>query len=291
MNLQVESLKVLVTRQVVKNRMDYSNFLNGAVKEELDGLDRLAGKFRVQASKLTIVGIHQGEILPSNDWEYFKKCLKRLPGGLVWFIEGKEEFTIEESKNGLRTWIISDVDGSKDKDLLRSSGCVRVQKSGMWGHFDDFIEDGWLVNTMKAWDVSKGKMELGLDFRESFTVNKRGDVLRIFDWSAPNRNLKVIKVMLAQRVLKHKFVVKLEEPGWPSDTKVVFVNAPSDVAKADVASAVHQCNPCEFFPQDGLPPLTYPGFWNPATREPEGKLKYIKELQEYEFSSTNIFKH
>ena len=121
------------------------------------------------------------------------------------------ETTIGNTRK-LRTWIISDVDGSKDKDLLRSSGCVRVQKSGMWGHFDDFIEDGWLVNTMKAWDVSKGKMELGLDFRESFTVNKRGDVLRIFDWSAPNRNLKVIKVMLAQRVLKHKFVVKLEIP-------------------------------------------------------------------------------
>ena len=42
---------------------------------------------------------------------------------------------------------------------------------------------------------------------------------------------------------KHKFIVKLEEPGWPSDTKEVFVNAPPDVAKADVASAVHQCNP------------------------------------------------
>ena len=49
---------------------------------------------------------------------------------------------------------------------------------------------------------------------------------------------------------KHKFIVKLEEPGWPSDTKEVFVNAPPDVAKADVASAVHQCNPREFFPQD-----------------------------------------
>ena len=92
---------------------------------------------------------------------------------------------------------------------------------------------------------------------------------------------------------KHKFIVKLEEPGWPSDTKEVFVNAPPDVANADVASPVHQCNPREFFPtaNSSLPPLTYPGFWNPATREPEGKLKYIHELQEYEFSSTNIFKH
>ena len=32
---------------------------------------------------------------------------------------------------------------------------------------------------------------------------------------------------------KHKFIVKLEEPGWPSDTKEVFVNAPPDVAKAE----------------------------------------------------------
>ena len=188
------------------NRMDYSTYLNGTVKSELDGLDRLAGKFRIQASKLIIEGIHMGKKLPSGDWEYFKDCFgpggKQLPRGLVNIIEGKKEFTIEESKNGLRTWIISDVDGWEDKDLLTSRGCVKLQRSGMWGHFDDFIEDGWLVNTMKAWDVSKGKMELGLDFRESFTVNKRGDVLRIFNWSAPNRNLKVTKVMLAHRVLE-----------------------------------------------------------------------------------------
>ena len=61
MNLQVESLKVLVTRQVVMNRMDYSTFLNGTVKSELDGLDRLAGKFRIQASKLIIEGTHRGK--------------------------------------------------------------------------------------------------------------------------------------------------------------------------------------------------------------------------------------
>ena len=70
MNLQVESLKVLVTRQVVMNRMDYSTFLSGTVKDELNGLDRLAGKFRVQASKLTIEGLHGGKMLPQDDWDY-----------------------------------------------------------------------------------------------------------------------------------------------------------------------------------------------------------------------------
>ena len=39
MNLQVQPLKVLATREVVMNRMDYSTFLNGATKQELDRLD------------------------------------------------------------------------------------------------------------------------------------------------------------------------------------------------------------------------------------------------------------
>ena len=36
MLFQVLPLKVLVSRQVVKNRMDYSTFLNGTIREELD---------------------------------------------------------------------------------------------------------------------------------------------------------------------------------------------------------------------------------------------------------------
>ena len=39
MLFQVLPLKVLVSRQVVKNRMDYSTFLNGTIREELDRLD------------------------------------------------------------------------------------------------------------------------------------------------------------------------------------------------------------------------------------------------------------
>ena len=150
MNFQVESLKVLVTRQVVMNRMDYSTYLNGTVKDELDRLDRLEGKYRIQGSKLTIEGLHQ------DDWEYFKECLgNRVPMGLVNVIEGKEGFTISESKNGQRTWIISDVDGWKNRELLKSRGYLKLQRSGRhptWNHFDYFIEDGWLVNTQKGWD-------------------------------------------------------------------------------------------------------------------------------------------
>ena len=49
MNIQVLPLKVLVSREVVRNKMDYSTFLNGTLKEELDRLDWLAGNFRIKA--------------------------------------------------------------------------------------------------------------------------------------------------------------------------------------------------------------------------------------------------
>ena len=200
MNLQVESLKVLVTRQVVLNRMDYSTFLNGTVKDELDGLERLEGKYRIQASRLCIEGLHGGKVLPQDDWKYFKECFgNRVPTGLVNIMEGKKEFTITKSKNGPKTWIICDVNGWENS-LLTKRGRSKLQKCGDWGHFDNFIEDGWLVNTIKAWDIHNGKPRLNTDLRDSITVNKQGNILRTFMWSAPKLDIKITKVMLACRV-------------------------------------------------------------------------------------------
>ena len=54
MNVEVLPLKVLVSRQVVRNRVDYSAFLNGTLKEELDRLDMLAGDFRIEDSRVII---------------------------------------------------------------------------------------------------------------------------------------------------------------------------------------------------------------------------------------------
>ena len=54
MNLQVLPLRVLVSRQVIKDRMDYTGYLAGKTKSEMDILDRLAGKFEVQTSEKTV---------------------------------------------------------------------------------------------------------------------------------------------------------------------------------------------------------------------------------------------
>ena len=61
MSLQVQPLKVLATREVVTKRLDYSTYLNGATKDELDGLGRLAGNYKINASKTTIDGLNYGK--------------------------------------------------------------------------------------------------------------------------------------------------------------------------------------------------------------------------------------
>ena len=71
MNLQVQPLKVLATRQVVRNRLDFTSYLNGTVRDELVRLDKLEGQFRIQASKLTIEAICNGKtLLISDDFSF-----------------------------------------------------------------------------------------------------------------------------------------------------------------------------------------------------------------------------
>ena len=55
MNLQVLPLRLLVSRQVIRDRMDYTGYLSGKTKSEIDILDRLAGRFEeVRPFELTV---------------------------------------------------------------------------------------------------------------------------------------------------------------------------------------------------------------------------------------------
>ena len=45
MSLQVLPLRVLVSRQVIRDMMDYTGYLAGKTRSEIDTLDRLAGRF------------------------------------------------------------------------------------------------------------------------------------------------------------------------------------------------------------------------------------------------------
>ena len=142
MNLRVLPLKVLASRQVVKRRMDYSTYLIGTAKEELDRLDKLAGDYRIEDCK-TKLKIEGGEILPSNDWQDLKNM---VPETLIHIVEGKANFSIVEILNkGRRTWVERGV-GGKAEDLMPATGYWHETNQETWVHREGYVEDGSLVN-------------------------------------------------------------------------------------------------------------------------------------------------
>ena len=199
MNLQVLPLKILATRAVVMNRMDYSTYLTSITKEELDRLDILAGDFKVQASKLIIEAVYDGKKLPSDDWEYLKSCFN-LPKLFTKVIERTKEFSIVEFKSGQRDWTMGNVWWKKR--MLVNKGKLYFSSDNGWDrwiHTEDFIEDGKLVNVIKNFKMHKGKMVLSLDFRMSLTTDKEGNIIWNLIWSAPHRGVKITKVVRAVR--------------------------------------------------------------------------------------------
>ena len=217
-NLQVQPLKVLATHEVVTKRLDYSTYLNGTTKDELDGLGRLAGNYKIHASKITIgaENMLDGENVlvfssPSSrqvsDWERFKEAYEgTLRTDVIEFIDGKEEFSIVESKTGPREWVISDVDGV-DKVWLTGKGDLK-QQPYFWDRHDHFIEDGALVILYERYNE---KMEKIFIVRDSITTDKQGNVFRKIMWTLAWEvdllmvgvtmvYVKIKKVMWAHRV-------------------------------------------------------------------------------------------
>ena len=200
------SLKVLATREVIMKRMDYSTYLTGATKDELDRLNKLEGRYRIQSSKLTIEAIYNGKRLPADDWEYFKECFEtELHPSVVEFIEGVEGFRIAESKNGPRTWIVFEESANLWRELLTEKGDlkdVRVTFSNCrcLRHDDHFIEDGKLVSLTNWYLIYNGKIRTVINIRDSITTDKLGNVVWNFMWSEPTMNVKLTKVMWAFRV-------------------------------------------------------------------------------------------
>ena len=195
MNLQVLPLKVLATREVVMKRLDYSTYLTGITKEELDRLDKLEGRYRIQSSKLTIEAF-DGKSMPSDDWEYFKEC--RGHNRVTEFIEDASEFTIQETRGELRTWVVLD-NLYLSREFLAGRGNVSSEM-GRCSYWDEFIEDGKLVGVLKGFVMNNGKMELAFDCRDSITTDKEGIIVREFMWSQPEHNIKITKVMWACRL-------------------------------------------------------------------------------------------
>ena len=208
MNLQVLPLRVLVSRQVIADRMDYMGYLAGKTKSEMDILDRLTGRFVVQASELTVERFLGGEKLPAEEWE---RRRSEMPGTLIKLLDGTEEISIVEETNfGARTWVIFDVDGKEKGFLLRSSD--EMLKNNYWMHRDHFVENGKIITAVKLFQIARRKVVLDhwaigpmdqclvMDYVDSFSTDKQGNLVREFKCSLPIADIKVTKVMSAVRI-------------------------------------------------------------------------------------------
>ena len=175
--------------------MDYATYLNGTAKEELDHLNKLAGRFHLDSCKLSIDG---DEKPPLDDWEQVEDYLKEnleddTAGGMVNFLDETEDFSIvEKEENGRRFWLVSDVDDKKNPSSWEETYSERIQRQ-------DFIEDGKLVHVSKKAKEIEGKLEMVMDLYVSFTADKHGNVIRQFIYSLPNKNIKITIVMCATR--------------------------------------------------------------------------------------------
>ena len=153
MNLQVLPLKVLVSGQVIKDRMDYTDYLAGKTRSEMDILDRFAGRFVVQASELIVERYSGGDEVPLDELEKWEEW--QIPSSLMKLLHGSAEISIvETSSSGARTWVISDVDGLKKPFQLRSRGWML--RSDYWIHADDYIENGKLISARKMFVGAMG---------------------------------------------------------------------------------------------------------------------------------------
>ena len=86
-------LKVLATREVIRERMAYKDYLGGNVREELDRLNGFEGKFLIDTSEMMVK--REGKNLSKEEWRYMKR---RMPTDVISFLNGKKDFHIVERK-------------------------------------------------------------------------------------------------------------------------------------------------------------------------------------------------
>ena len=193
---QVLKLKVLVTRQVIRDRMEYKDHLGGIAKDELDQLDRLEGKFFVHAAVMEVR--RRGKILSNDEWKSLKTS--GLPKVIIRFLDSKKkEFSIlERSNHGKREWELQDVDGSSKK--LDLSSTVKNDPMGPvyggWSYTEKYIDDGKLTRWFSLIHP-EGKVMMGA--LDSFGIDRKGNVFRFMTWFLPTIQTMIIKYMWTRR--------------------------------------------------------------------------------------------
>ena len=160
----VPPLKELVTTKVIRERMDYGNYLGGKVKEELDSFDRLTGKYRLDEDELEVLS--EGKKVSEEEWKAMKL---RLPNQLISLLDGKEVIKItEKTDSKRREWELQDVDGTlKRLNLLT----LVIERKGNTYKSVQYIEGDVLV-TQHDWFDLDGQLECHME--DSIAIDDEG---------------------------------------------------------------------------------------------------------------------
>ena len=190
-------LKTLVTRQVIRDRMEYKDYLGGEAREELDMLEWFQGKFHITTSTFVVRRKETGT-LSEEQWQSLKST---LPCGVISFLDnGKEEFSIFEKngKSGEREWELQDVDGSTKRVQLGT----RITEYGCgcgfqgWEFHDHIVSNDGLIITWHSF--LNAKREMLFAEQDEFEFDEDG-INRIKIWTFPNLKMKIRMDMEASR--------------------------------------------------------------------------------------------
>ena len=160
----VPPLKELVTTKVIRERMDYGNYLGGKVKEELDSFDRLTGKYRLDEDELEVLS--EGKKVSEEEWKAMKL---RLSNQLISLLDGKEVIKItEKTDSKRREWELQDVDGTlKRLNLLT----LVIERKGNTYKSVQYIEEDVLVTQHDWFDLND---QLECHMEDSIAIDDEG---------------------------------------------------------------------------------------------------------------------
>ena len=140
MKFQVLPLRVLASREVVRERLDYKEHLVGATRDELDNLEKLSGRFKEIGAETVVKTLdEEGEELEEVGKEEVLRMLTEL--------KAENEMIIKENNEEKRGWRFKDNGSGLEMDTQSWMDTHWIES--FWANFDNYIEDGELVLPVK----------------------------------------------------------------------------------------------------------------------------------------------
>ena len=196
MKFQVLPLRVLASREVVRERLDYKEHLVGATRDELDNLEKLSGRFKEIGAETVVKTLdEEGEELEEvgeDRWEevlwqpgcpgcHDPLCPPSYPGSIMTELKAENEIIIEETNEEKRGWRFKD--NGSGLEMATQSWMDTHWIERFWANFDNYIEDGELVLPVKIfcweglYELRTKKYFVRIERTDSFSLDSKQNLV------------------------------------------------------------------------------------------------------------------